>query len=90
MIVAPGGTNVPTMPLAPIPVWSTLTGMYDYSKWYGGPGKCINGNTDCHPGDIEGNKNGAVFGVARPKPDSWSCNLPPGASGNDGVICKWK
>ncbi|MDO8430828.1 MAG: thaumatin family protein [Candidatus Binatus sp.] len=90
VIIAPGGTNIPITPLAPIPVCSTLPGIYDYSKWYGGAGKCINGNTDCHPCDIELNKNGAVFGVARPRPDSWSCNLPPAASGNDGVICKWK
>ena len=34
-------------------------------------------------------ENGAVFAIARPSPNPWSCDLGDGA-GNDGVICRWK
>ena len=39
------------------------------------------------------NQNGAVYAVASPNATAqnpWACNLPPGVSGNNGVICRWK
>lgn len=75
IIIAPGGTTVPITPSGPIPACTTLPEQaYDYTL---AKSLCSN--------DI---KNGAVFGIARTAPNSWSCNLGTGA-GNDGVICRW-
>ena len=75
VIVAPGGTTVTITPSGPIPACTTLPEQaYDYTL---AKSLCSN--------DI---KNGAVFGIARTAPNSWSCNLGTGA-GNDGVICRW-
>ncbi|WP_045227213.1 hypothetical protein [Methyloterricola oryzae] len=76
VVFSPGGTSVPITPsVASLPQCSALTSnIYQPDQ----------ARTLCSI-DIQ---NGAVFGIARPSPNAWSCNLGDGA-GNDGVICRW-
>jgi hypothetical protein len=74
VIFAPGGTKVPITPAGSIPDCKSLPTIYDYASAAGICSISI--------------KGGAVFGIARTPPLSWSCDLGTGA-GNDGVICRW-
>jgi len=75
VVFAPGGTSVPITPsVEGFPVCSGLPATYNYAQ----------NRTNCSV-DID---NGAVFAIARQKPQFWSCNILNGA-GNDGVICRW-
>jgi hypothetical protein len=79
VIFEPGGNgNTEISPISTIPMCSDLPGaqsVYGFSQARTNCGNPIN--------------YGARFGLARPSPQSWSCDLDPTGAGDDAVICKW-
>jgi hypothetical protein len=88
IVFAPSGGNSPITPAGPIPVCKDLPGIYGFSNNYHGPDACTPGNP-CGGCDIDRNQKKAIFAIARPTPDNWSCNLAPEGAGASGVICRW-
>ncbi len=81
VIFSPGGTppNAPPItPSGPIPQCSQLPSIYDYPTQFKSCQQYV---------------NQSEFAVAQPmtaQNPNWACVLPPGDSGDNGVICRWK
>lgn len=81
VIFSPGGTPAdapPITPSGPIPLCSDLPAIYDYATQLQRCKQYV---------------NSSVFAIAQPKTaalPNWSCVVPDGVSGDNGVLCRWK
>jgi hypothetical protein len=79
VIFSPGGNGTTEIsPITTIPSCSSLPGaqsVYGLNQALTNCSNVIN--------------YGALFGLAKPAPANWGCDLDPTGAGDDAVICKW-